>query len=224
MPQADNIVQTLMTGALQGAASDNFSQLHRTLKSNVARIENLKEFRLDEYAIMLSELIIMANAIDASIILSEPSLVERIPKHAQRALHRAVDDGLYSGLYERFEWHMRTISNSPAFVDDRRVLGPFPIFRGVRHPKIELDDLSDQIEKIRQESEEHLRTIPEDKSACGDEKRESAKSALILTNPDILDLLSHTECLALVACLNGGLHPLWERGEYCFSDLCHQFR
>jgi hypothetical protein len=155
MPQTDNIVQMLRTNAIQPAALDKFSQLHRTLKSNVARIENLKEFRLDEYAIMLNELIMMANAIDASIILSEHSLVERIPKHAQRALHRAVDDGLYSGPYERFEWHMDTISNNPAFADDRRVLGPFPILRGVRHPKIELDDLLDQIEKIRQESEEN---------------------------------------------------------------------
>jgi hypothetical protein len=203
-----------MTDALQGAASDKFSELHRTLKNNLARVGTLNDFRLDEYATMLSELIMMANAMDASIILSEPSLVERIPKHAQRALSRAVDDGLFSVPYERFERHMNAISNNPAFEDHSRPSGPFPIFGGVRHPKIELDDLIAQIAKIRQESNENLRTIPEGESACGDEKRESAKSALILTDSDILDLLSNTECHALVVCLYGGLHPLWESDEY----------
>jgi len=75
-------VHTLPTDAARVTALNELNQARQALMADVARIKHLKEYRLDEYASRILEMIITTNAMEGAIILSAPSLIKRIPKHA----------------------------------------------------------------------------------------------------------------------------------------------
>jgi hypothetical protein len=76
------------------AALSCLKENHRTLSKDVARIKQLEEYRLDDYASRNVELVMFVNAMEAAIILTTPSLIEKFPPHAYQALNETVANAL----------------------------------------------------------------------------------------------------------------------------------
>ena len=72
------------------AALDKLKEDHRTLKNDVARVKQMEEYRLDDHAARNIELVMFVNAMDAAIILTAPSFIEKLPPHAYQALNETV--------------------------------------------------------------------------------------------------------------------------------------
>jgi hypothetical protein len=76
------------------AALNDLNENHRTLKKDVARIKQMEEYRLGDYASRNIELAMFVNAMDAAIILTAPSFIENLPPHAYQALNETVANAL----------------------------------------------------------------------------------------------------------------------------------
>jgi hypothetical protein len=76
------------------AALRNLKSNQRSLKNDVARIKQMEEYRLDDYASRNIELVMFVNAMDAAIILTAPSFIEKFPPHAYHALNETVASSL----------------------------------------------------------------------------------------------------------------------------------
>lgn len=76
------------------AALNNLKDNHHTLTNDVARIKQMEEYRLDDHASRNIELVMFVNAMDAVIILTAPSFIEKLPPHAYRALNETVANAL----------------------------------------------------------------------------------------------------------------------------------
>lgn len=76
------------------AALNSLKENHRTLTDDVARIKQTEEYRLDDYASRNIELTMFVNAMDAAIILTAPSFIEKLPPHAYQALNETVANAL----------------------------------------------------------------------------------------------------------------------------------
>jgi hypothetical protein len=72
------------------AALNDLKENHRTLKKDAARIKQLEEYRFDDHASHNIELVMLVNAMDAAIILTAPSFIEKFPPHAYQALNETV--------------------------------------------------------------------------------------------------------------------------------------
>jgi hypothetical protein len=71
-------------------ALSNLKENHRTLKNDVARVKQMEEYRLDDHAARNIELVMLVNAMDAAIVLTAPSFIEKLPPHAFQALNETV--------------------------------------------------------------------------------------------------------------------------------------
>jgi hypothetical protein len=76
------------------AALNNLKDNHLTLTKEVARIKQMEEYRLDDYTSSNVELVMFVNAMDAAIILTAPSFIEKLPRHAYQALNETVANAL----------------------------------------------------------------------------------------------------------------------------------
>ena len=76
------------------AALDKLKKNHRTLKNDVARVKQMEKYRLDDHAARNIELVMFVNAMDAAIILTAPSFIEKLPPHAYQALNETVANAL----------------------------------------------------------------------------------------------------------------------------------
>jgi hypothetical protein len=86
-------VHPIPTSELRAAMND-LNENHRTLTKEVARIKQLDEYRFDDYGSRNVELVMFMNAMDAAIILTAPSFIEKFPPHAYQALNETVANAL----------------------------------------------------------------------------------------------------------------------------------
>jgi hypothetical protein len=72
------------------AVLNNLNDKHRTLKNDVTRIKQMEGYRLDDHASRNIELVMFVNAMEAAIILTAPSFIEKLPPHAYKSLNETV--------------------------------------------------------------------------------------------------------------------------------------
>jgi hypothetical protein len=93
------------------AALNNLNDKHRTLTKEVARIKQMKEYRLDDRAARNIELVMFVNAMDAAIILTALPFTEKLPPHAYQALNETVANALQFASYVDSERPITTDAN-----------------------------------------------------------------------------------------------------------------
>jgi hypothetical protein len=220
MIQNDN-VHILPTDAARVTALNELNQTRQALMADVVRTQHLKEYRLDEYASRILEMIITTNAIEGAIILSAPSLIERMPKHAHQALCETVFGSLEAVCHNNYERYTKIIADHPRLKEDiREFLDPFT---AQDVAETDIDFIRIEMEQIRKDCEWNLGHHVKDLSEFDYRIRAMSKNALLLTEPGILKLLSPTECHALMSSLGEALRPLLGRQKNYFCETFSQF-